>query len=71
MQNESTGTEKVWGMSTTGRLVYSSIAVNAAVHQRVQPQHRSAASTMEARNMARFASMSPVSPGTWLKVSRR
>lgn len=23
MQNESTGTEKVWGMSTTGRLVYS------------------------------------------------
>lgn len=27
MQNESTGTEKVWGMSTTGRLVYDSYVV--------------------------------------------
>ena len=33
--------------------------------------HRSAASTIEARNMAHLISMSPASPGTWLKLSQR
>ena len=34
-------------------------------------QHRSAASTMVARNMAHLDTMSPTSPRTWLKLSQR
>ncbi|KAK0138509.1 hypothetical protein N1851_024970 [Merluccius polli] len=58
-------------------------SLTAGVHQRVRelpplqapttlrPQLRSAALTMEARNMAHSDSMSPASPGTWSKLSRR
>ncbi|TWW56196.1 hypothetical protein D4764_08G0001830, partial [Takifugu flavidus] len=37
----------------------------------LRPQHRSAASTMEARNMVHSDSMSPAFPETWSKLSRR
>ncbi|KAK0147911.1 hypothetical protein N1851_012372 [Merluccius polli] len=58
-------------------------SLTAGVHQRVRelpprqapttlrPQLRSAALTMEAWNMAHSDSMSPASPGTWSKLSRR
>ncbi|TWW77391.1 hypothetical protein D4764_12G0007810 [Takifugu flavidus] len=58
-------------------------SLTASVHQQLralpprqapttlQPQHRSAASTMEAQNMVHSDSMSPASPGTWSKLSRR